>query len=194
MGVYSDSPKPDPVSENYATEPISPYGISKLSSEKYSLNLADLLGIDTICLRYFNTYGAGQTLTPYVGVITIFINNLLQGKPPMIFGDGEQRRDFIWVGDVARATLLALESPVKKGVFNIGTGLDTSVNQIADVLISKILPDTKPEFVPPQPGELKYCIADITQARKHLKFEPEGSFDDKIEEVIEWNRSKKRAL
>lgn len=191
MAVYADSPKPDPVSEKYTTEPISPYGISKLASEKYCLNLADTFGIDTICLRYFNTYGTGQTLTPYVGVMTIFINNLLEGKPPVIFGDGEQRRDFIWVGDIVKASTLALRSPVKKGIFNIGTGIDTSVNKIADMLIGKIMPDMKPEYAPPQPGELKYCIADITQAQKHLKFEPEGRLDEKLEEVIEWNRRKK---
>ncbi len=189
MGVYSDSPKPEPVSEQCQTEPISPYGIGKLSSEKYCLNLADTLGIDTICLRYFNTYGKRQTFTPYVGVITIFINRLLEGKPPIIFGDGEQIRDFIWVGDVARASVLALESTVKKGVFNIGTGRGTSVSQIADILIEKLSPGMEPEYADAQPGELKYCIADISQARKHLKFEPEGVLDEKIEEVIEWNRN-----
>jgi UDP-glucose 4-epimerase len=189
MAVYSDSPKPEPISEQYQTEPISPYGIGKLSGEKYCLNLADTLGIDTICLRYFNTYGRRQTLTPYVGVITIFINRLLEGKPPVVFGDGEQIRDFIWVGDVARASILALESTVKRGVFNIGTGRSTSVNQVADLLIEKLCPGLEPEHADPQPGELKYCIADITQARKHLKFEPEGVLDEKIEEVIEWNRN-----
>ena len=187
MAVYSDSPKPNPVAEAYQIEPTSPYGIGKLTSEKYCLNLADALEIDTICLRYFNTYGPRQTQTPYVGVITIFINNLLAGKPPVIFGDGEQRMDFIWVGDIARASYLALASPVKKGVFNIGTGLDTSVNQIAELLIKKMDLDIKPVSEPLKPGELKYCIADITQANKHLGFEPEGILDEKIEEVIAWN-------
>jgi UDP-glucose 4-epimerase len=193
IAVYADSPKPEPVPEGYLTEPISPYGISKLASEKYCLNLADGLGIDTICLRYFNTYGPRQTLTPYVGVITIFINMLLEGKPPVIFGDGEQMRDFIWVRDIARGSALALESPVRKGIFNIGTGIGTSVNQMAEILIRKICPGVEPEYGPLQPGELKYCIADITQARKHLKFAPEGRLEEKIEEVIEWNRLRKKA-
>lgn len=193
MAVYADSPKPEPVQENYATEPISPYGISKLASEAYCLNLADSLGIDVVCLRYFNTYGSRQTLTPYVGVITIFINRLLEGQHPVIFGDGEQMRDFIWVRDVARASTLALESPVRKGVFNIGTGTGTSVNQMADLLIGKIDPRVRAEYAPSQPGELKYCIADITQAKKHLKFAPEGRLEEKIEEVIEWNRMRREA-
>jgi UDP-glucose 4-epimerase len=191
MAVYSDSPKPEPVAESYLTEPLSPYGISKLASEKYCLNLADSIGIDAICLRYFNTYGPRQTLTPYVGVITIFINNLLEGKRPVIFGDGEQMRDFIWVRDIARASALALESPVRKGVFNVGTGSGTSVNRMAELLIGKISPGIEPDHAPSQPGELRYCIADIGQARKHLKYEPEGRLEEKIEEVIEWNRKKK---
>ena len=100
MAVYADCKGPIPIVEDYTTEPISPYGISKLASEKYCMRFSEFTGIDCHVLRYFNTYGTGQTLSPYVGVITIFINRLLDGEPPIIFGDGEQKRDFIHVGDI----------------------------------------------------------------------------------------------
>lgn len=183
MAVYADSPAPVPIDETYTTAPFSPYGIAKLAGEQYTLLLGRQLGFDGVVLRYFNTYGPGQTFTPYVGVITIFVHRLLAGQPPVIFGDGEQKRDFVHVRDVARATKLALQAPPGE-VFNVGTGRATSVNQIARMLIERLAPHVQPEYAPPQPGELRYSIADINKARRLLGYEPAYRLEESLDEVI----------
>jgi len=190
MAVYADSESCVPINEDYIKEPISPYGISKLASEKYCLNIANKIGMDCIILRYFNTYGQGQTLTPYVGVITIFINNILHGKPPIIFGSGNQKRDFIYVGDVVQANLKAMEWSGSKGIFNIGTGEPQSVNEIAGILCKIMNPDLKPVYEQEKQGELKNSIADLTKAKKDLGYYPSAKFEEKIDEVITWWKNK----
>ncbi len=187
MGVYADAPTPDPIPETHPTEPISPYGVGKLAGEKYLLCLAGVLGLEPIILRYFNTYGPRQGYTPYVGVITIFIKRLLAGEPPVIFGDGEQRRDFVYVGDVADATVLAAQKDVAGEVFNIGTGRATSVNEVAALLCGKLNPTIRPEYAPAHPGELRYSVPDISKARRLLGYDPKGRLEDKIDEVIAWH-------
>ena len=189
MAVYGDSRLPDPVSETSAQDPISPYGLSKLAAEKYVHLLARQFDLPAICLRYFNVFGPRQTFTPYVGVITIFIRALQKGEPPNIFGDGDQQRDFIYVGDIARATLLALESDVRGEVFNVGTGRGTSVKEIADLLTQKLRPGLEPRFQPPQPGEIRHSIADTSKIRRMLRFRPDHGLEEKIDEVIAWNRT-----
>ena len=191
MAVYADSESCAPIGEDYIQEPISPYGISKLASEKYCLSLAKEIGMDCIILRYFNTYGKGQTLTPYVGVITIFINNLLNGEPPIIFGDGNQKRDFIHVGDVVQANLKAMEWNGSKGIFNIGTGEPKSVNEVARILCKKINSDIEPVYGEEKKGELKNSIANLEKAKKELGFSPVGRFEEKIDEIINWWKNKK---
>jgi UDP-glucose 4-epimerase len=183
MAVYADSAQPVPLGEAHRTEPLSPYGIAKLAAERYWLLLADAFGIPAIALRYFNTYGPGQTLTPYVGVITIFINRLLAGDPPVIFGDGEQRRDFVHVDDVVAANLLALESPLAGRVFNVGTGRATSVREIARGLVARLAPGVEPIYAPAQPGEMRNAVADIAAIRTELGFAPRVpaiAFDDVV--------------
>jgi len=149
--------------------------------------VGEQFGFDAVALRYFNTYGAGQTFTPYVGVITIFIRRLLKGESPVIFGDGEQRRDFVHVEDVAAATVAAVERDVTGVAINIGTGVATSVNQIADMLRRRIAPHVEPLHGPAQPGELRNSIADITLARELLGYEPKRTLEDNLDEVIDWN-------
>lgn len=187
MAVYGDSQKPTPISETYLQEPISPYGIAKLAAEKYVGLLCKQFNLPWIGLRYFNVYGPRQTFTPYVGVITIFIRNLQKGKPITIFGDGNQERDFIYVGDIVKATLLALESDVNGEVFNVGTGRGTSVKQIAQLLIQNLQPGLEPLFQSSQPGEIRHSIADISKIQRTLGFEPEARLSEKISEVIAWN-------
>jgi UDP-glucose 4-epimerase len=190
MAVYADSPEPLPIPESYPQEPISPYGLSKLAAERYIRLLAGDLGMHCVCLRYFNVYGPRQAYTPYVGVITIFIENLLQGMPPVIFGNGEQQRDFVFVGDVARATLLALDSDLKCEVLNVGTGQGTSVNQIARLLIEKLNPNLQPVYEPSQPGEIRHSIADISRIRDKLGYRPQGRIEERICDVIAWKQAR----
>ena len=188
MGVYADAPSPDPIDETHATEPISPYGVSKLAGEKYLLCLADALSLEPVILRYFNTYGPRQGYTPYVGVVTIFIKRLLSGEPPVIFGDGEQRRDFVYVGDLVQATVQAMQADVAGEVFNVGTGRATSVKGIADMLCQKLNPTLRPIYAPEQMGELRYSVADISKARQLLGYEPQGRLEERMDEVIAWHR------
>jgi UDP-glucose 4-epimerase len=155
--------------------PISPYGVAKLAAERYWLMMGAQMGVPAVALRYFNTYGPNQTPTPYVGVITIFIQRLLAGEPPGIFGDGEQRRDFIHVDDIVAANLAALEAPreaVTGRVFNVGTGHATSVNEIAAGLIAVLAPGMRPEHLPPQAGEMRNAIADPSAIRRALGWVP----------------------
>ena len=191
MAVYTDSPKPVPLDEDYKKEPISPYGIAKLASERYILVACKQMGIESTVLRFFNTYGPGQTYTPYVGVITIFVNKLLAGQSPVIFGDGEQKRDFVYVGDIAEATYRVLQSKTNGQILNVGTGKATSVNQIASLLIKKINPPIKPQYQPVHPGELRYSISNSTKLEKAIKFKPSTRLEEKINEVIEYIKKQK---
>ncbi len=184
MAVYADSPGGIAASEAFQTAPTSPYGIAKLASERYLSLLGKANGMDTIALRYFNTYGENQSFTPYVGVITIFVNRLLKGEPPIIFGDGEQVRDFIYVKDLVQANLLALRTEVHDGIYNVGTGVGTSVNRIAALLCRKINPQVKPVYGPERAEELRYSVADTARIRNDLGFAPSHRIEDAIDTVI----------
>ncbi len=184
MAVYGERAAL-PVAEDAVLEPISPYGAGKLAAEMYVRQLSRYYGYESVILRYFNTYGPGQTLTPYVGVITIFINSLLQGRPPLVFGTGEQVRDFVYVGDVAEANILAMRKQIDKAVINVGTGRGTSVNQIAALLIEKLGADLETTAAPLPLGEPRDSVADISKARRLLGFDPATRMEQAIGEVIE---------
>lgn len=184
MAVYGERARL-PVSEDGVLEPISPYGAGKLAAESYVRQMAGYYGFSSAVLRYFNTYGPGQACTPYVGVITIFINNLLQGRPPMVFGTGEQVRDFVYVGDVAEANLLAMERAPDNAVLNIGSGTGTSVNRIAEMLLEKLGADFETVKAPLPLGEPKDSVANISRARRLLGFDPATRIEHALGEVIE---------
>ena len=186
MAVYADAPTPDPIPESYRTEPISPYGVAKLAAERYWLLMCPRFDAEPVVLRYFNTYGPGQTPTPYVGVITIFVERLLAGRVPVIFGDGQQRRDFVNVADVVRANLLALERAPGGDVFNVGTGRATSVLDIATALIEDLAPGTSPGFEPGRAEEMRNSVADISAIRR-LGYEPAFPTID-YSRVVDWLR------
>ena len=188
MAVYADAPAGSTVSETYTTTPISPYGVAKLACERYAMLVAAESGFRAVALRFFNTFGPRQTFTPYVGVITIFIQRLLRGEPPVIFGDGEQRRDFVYVGDIVEGTFRALVTDVHGEVFNIGTGVGTTVNQVAALLCARIQPGVVPLHALEHAGELRSSVADIGKARRMLGYEPHGRLEDQIDEIIAWNR------
>ncbi|MBM3245358.1 MAG: NAD-dependent epimerase/dehydratase family protein [Candidatus Omnitrophica bacterium] len=189
MAVYGKNPLP--IRESSKLEPISPYGVGKLASERYCFLMAKANHFDCVVLRYFNTYGPRQTLTPYVGVITIFVNRLLQGKPPVIFGSGRQVRDFIHVADVAEANILAMEKNINFGIFNVGTGIGTSVNKIATLLIGMINKKIKPQHASLRAGEPDDSVASTVLLRKALGFVPHNKLEDKIEELVDFIRTDK---
>jgi len=189
MAVYGKNPLP--IRESSKLEPISPYGVGKLASERYCFLMAKANHFDCVVLRYFNTYGPRQTLTPYVGVITIFVNRLLQGKPPVIFGSGRQIRDFIHVADVAEANIRAMEKNINFGIFNVGTGIGTSVNKIATLLIGMINKRIKPQHASLRAGEPDDSVASTALLRKALGFVPHNKLEDKIEELVNFIRTDK---
>ena len=183
MAVYSDAPSPAPINESHPTQPISPYGIGKLAAEGVSRQILEARGIPFTAVRYFNTFGPGQTYTPYVGVITIFVTRLLRGEGITIFGDGEQQRDFVHVEDIAAGTMSAPgRTP---GTYNLGTGRGTSLNQLAALLVARLAPGTAPTHAPAQAGELRYSVADITAARTGLDYRPTHTLAAHVDDVID---------
>jgi UDP-glucose 4-epimerase len=182
MAVYADADDPRPIDERHPTNPLSPYGLGKLAAEGVGRQILNARGIPFTALRFFNTFGPGQTYTPYVGVITIFVTQLLRGEPPIIFGDGEQRRDFVHVDDIVAGVLAAPgRAP---GTYNLGTGRGTSLNQLAHLLTTRINPALTPQHAPAPAGELRYSIADISAARRTLGYEPARTLDLDVDGVI----------
>jgi len=165
--VYGN-PKKIPISENSERHPINPYGKTKLDdeflAEKYSKDNVSIIG-----LRYFNVYGKGQTGS-YAGVITKFINRLKQGKSPLIFGSGTQLRDFIFVEDVALANIAAMQSSVENGFFNIGTGITTSIEQLAKIMIELSGLKLEPEYEKALDGDVQSSQADTSITESILKW------------------------
>ena len=184
MAVYSDNPQCIPVSEDFNKRPISPYGLAKLTSENYLEMMSTSNNIDIVCLRYFNTYGERQTITPYVGVITIFVNKLLKNETPVIFGDGNQARDFVYVKDIVQANVKAMWSDVHWGIYNVGTGVETSVNDIASILSNKINSGIIPMYEKERAEELKYSVADISSIKAQLGYIPQYDIGNSIDVVI----------
>ena len=165
--VYGN-PKKIPIAENSERHPINPYGKTKLDgeflAEKYSKDKVSIIG-----LRYFNVYGMGQTGS-YAGVRTKFINRLKQGKSPLIFGSGTQLRDFIFVEDVALANIAAMQSSVKSGFFNIGTGITTSIEQLAKIMIELSGLKLEPEYEKALDGDVQSSQADTSLTESMLKW------------------------
>lgn len=182
MAVYGNNKLP--ISEDSLLEPISPYGVGKLASEKYCLLMGKFSRFDVVCLRYFNTYGLRQTLTPYVGVITIFIDRLLKNQPPVIFGNGRQVRDFIHVDDIVEANILAMNRNIDSAALNVGTGIGTSINQVASMLVKKINPGIKAGHAPERAEEPADSIASNAQAKKLIGFKARFKLEERIDEVI----------
>ena len=162
-----------------------------MAAENYVKVFHDVYGLKTVCLRYFNVYGPRQVSGPYSGVISIFVNRLLRNEPPMIFGDGEQMRDFTYVEDAVRANLLAQNN--KKavgGVFNIATGKPTTINRLAEVLL-KITGknDLKPVYAKSRPGDIRQSYADIGKAKEVLGYSPEISLEEGLSKFVEWQKA-----
>jgi len=166
-----------PAPETHSTYPTSPYGISKLAAEKYLYFYRIQYGLHTTSLRYSNVYGPRQDPHGEAGVVAIFCEKLIAGETPVINGDGTQTRDFVYVKDVARANLLALESIIE-GEFNIATGIETDINELAGKI--KDVAGSSVEFPhgPPMPGEQKRSVLDPGPAEEKLKWRPRVSLDE----------------
>jgi len=184
-GVYGE-PEYLPVDEKHPTNPISPYAESKLKAEEACMKLQEAYGLKTTVFRPFNIYGLRQRNDWYGGVIANFIERLRGGKPPVIYGDGKQTRDFIYVDDAVRAFMTALNNNNAVGkTFNIATGIPTSINQLAQLLIGLLGAEgIKPQHTSPRQGDIKHIYADIEEAKYRLQFEPQVSLKEGLSTLV----------
>ena len=176
------------IKEDKPPQNLSTYALSKYNTERLAVNYGIALDIPTVVFRYFNVYGPRQSLNnPYTGVIAIFLSRIKNKKEPVLFEDGKQQRDFIYVSDVATANVLGLESN-GSGLYNIGTGKPTSliqmISKIEELLDAKIEPKVSGEF---RFGDNRHDFADITKARRELKFSPKWSLEKGLRELIDWS-------
>jgi len=185
--VYGDTPTLPKV-EDMAPNPQSPYAVTKLAAEQYCRVFERVYGLNTACLRYFNVYGPRQDPgSLYAAVIPLFINSALTGKSPVIFGDGEQTRDFTYVKDVVTANILAAEGPAT-GVFNVGSGSRVTINRLAQLII-KIVGDSKIKVVhrEARSGDILHSLADISLAGT-FGYRPRYTLEEGLPEVVEYLR------
>jgi dTDP-L-rhamnose 4-epimerase len=180
---------PFPTPEEKTPSLQSVYALSKYDQERLCLMTGRAYGIPTIALRFFNVYGPRQALgNPYTGVLAIFASRLLCGKPPLVFEDGHQRRDFVSVHDIVRAALLAYEkNGVDGAVLNVGSGRDRTVREVAASMAQALGRRIEPEITQQyRVGDIRHCFADITRAERRLGYRPEVTWGDGLAELARW--------
>jgi UDP-glucose 4-epimerase len=187
--AYGDQPTSSK-RETDLPAPISPYGAAKLAAELYCRAFTSTYGLETVALRYFNVFGPRQDPdSPYSAVIPLFITAMMAGRQPMIYGDGHQSRDFTFVRNVVDANLLAADAPGVAGrMLNAANGRTTDLLSLIDVLNRLLGTDVKPQHAPPRRGDVRESMADITQARKLLAYEPAVSFEEGLRLSIDYYR------
>ena len=182
---------PMPTDEEFTPRPISIYGITKLAQEQMFHTIGKAYGIPIVSLRYFNVYGPGQSLSnPYTGILSVFSSMALNGKPLPIYEDGLESRDFIYIGDVVTATVLALErSEANNEVLNVGSGSSTTIMEVAKILLERLGLSLEPVIVGHyRVGDIRHCYADLTKIREKLDFKPSIGIEDGITAFVDWVR------
>jgi len=178
-----------PAGENHPRQPTSPYGLSKLAVENYLEYYRKTFGLSAVALRYSNVYGPRQDPHGEAGVVAIFCNQLKRGERPRIFGDGEQTRDFISVFDVVRANMALLASDLT-GAFNVGTGCETSVNTLTELLIRQAGKQVAPEHLPERLGEQKRSAIDSAKLQRALDWRPQTPLEEGLGQTFDYFRQK----
>jgi nucleoside-diphosphate-sugar epimerase len=178
-----------PKVESMAERPESPYALSKYYTEKLAVQASELYDIDTAALRYFNIFGPRQDPNgDYAAVIPKFISLMLDGEQPIIYGDGEQSRDFTFIDNAVHANILAAESDVSGEVFNVGCGGRVTINELVESLNQLLGTDIDPVYDDPRPGDVRHSHADIAKANELLGYEPKVGFESGLERTIEYYR------
>ena len=192
--VYGGTPVL-PIRESAPAAPISPYGVSKQVGEIYGRLFQEMHGLEFVALRYFNVFGPRQDpSSPYSGVLSVFSAALLEGTQLTVYGDGEQSRDFVYVGDVVQANLLAAESKQAPGhVFNVGTGNRYTLNQTLAILEKITGRSGSAKDAPAREGDIRHSQADIALAREVLEYNPRFGFEEGLSRTWEWFSSNQRA-
>lgn len=191
--VYGDDPRL-PKLEDMDPHPLSPYAAQKLAAEYYARVYYDLYGLETVVLRYFNVYGPRQDpASPYSGVISIFMTKVLHNAPAVIYGDGNQSRDFIYVQDVVKANLLAATAKGAAGqVMNIGSGSSVDINQLWKLICTLGGQNLEPQYANRRPGDILQSVAGVERAAAQLGFECAVPFAKGLELTFEWYRNRQR--
>jgi len=187
--AYGDTPRLPKV-ETMTPMPLSPYAVAKLVGEYYCSVFYEVFGLATISLRYFNVFGPQQDpASQYAAAIPAFVTAILKDKPPTIYGDGEQSRDFTYIDNVVEANLLAARAKQTKGeVINIACGEAVTVNAIIALINELLGKDIKPNYTDPRPGDVKHSLADITLARKLIGYKTKVPFKQGLQLAIDWYR------
>ena len=190
--AYGDTPTL-PKHEAMAPDPISPYAVAKLASERYMISFYRCYQLETVCLRYFNVFGPRQDpSSPYSGVLARFIMQMLRGEQPTIFGDGEQSRDFTYIDNVVEGNLLACKAPANKvagEVFNVATGRRITLNETFKVLQGLTSYSGQPKYEAERGGDIKHSLADIAKAKAALGYNPKVDFEEGLRRTVEWYRA-----
>jgi len=181
-----------PKREGMEGVPLSPYAVTKLIGEKYCQVFGRVFDLPTLSLRYFNIFGPRQDPhSQYAAVIPLFIIKMMKGERPIIYGDGEQSRDFTFVANVVEANRLAIQAGEISGeVINLACGEKTTVNQLFEGIRQILHKDINPTYGEPRPGDIRHSFADITKAKKVLKYEPKISLSQGLQETIRWYKGK----
>jgi UDP-glucose 4-epimerase len=189
--AYGDQPV-SPKHEDMPPLPMSPYGASKVACEAYMQGYAAVFGMETLSLRYFNVFGPFQDPHgAYAAVIPAFVSRLLRNEAPIVFGDGEQTRDFCYITNVCEANWLALHAPAEVcdgRPLNIACGRSTSLNQILEQLRALLGVDVAAEYADPRPGDVQDSLADVSRAAEAIGYEPKVHFADGLARAIDWYR------
>jgi UDP-N-acetylglucosamine/UDP-N-acetyl-alpha-D-glucosaminouronate 4-epimerase len=188
--AYGDTPTL-PKSEDMPSVPISPYGVSKYVGELYAQTFGRCYGLENVSLRYFNIFGPRQDPdSPYSGVLSRFSTAFLDSTPPVVFGDGEQTRDFTYVDNAVQANILACEAPSASGrTFNVGTGHAVSLNKVLQMLQKASGKTLETKYEPAREGDIRDSLADIRLAKEFLGYEPTVLFEEGLERTFAWYQS-----
>jgi UDP-glucose 4-epimerase len=189
--IYGETPTL-PKEEDMRPQPLSPYAITKLAGEQYCISFYKIYGLEAVCLRYFNVFGPYQNpASQYAAVIPKFIVSLMEDKPPVIFGDGEQSRDFTFIDNVVEANMLAFSKRDAVGkVMNIACGKRYSLNDLVRKLQKILGKQIEPTYCPGKPGDVKHSLATIDLAEATIGYKVEIDFDRGLEKTVEWFRKK----
>lgn len=187
--AYGNSPSL-PKREDMKPDPLSPYAVSKITGEFYARVFHKIYGLNTVCLRYFNIFGPHQDpLSPYAAVVPIFITRLMRGESPIIYGDGEQSRDFTYIANAVEANLLAAKAPQAPGeVFNVACSTRFSLNQLVRKLQDLTHTAIPPTYAPARPGDVLHSQGDIERASQMLGYKPKVTFDEGLAATVQWFR------
>ncbi len=191
--IYGDTPTL-PKTESMNRRPKSPYASSKAAAEFYCQNYADIFELETVSLRYFNVFGPRQDPdSQYAAVIPLFITALLNNRPPAVFGDGEQSRDFTYIDDVVEANMLAARASGASGkVFNVGCGRRHTINELLDMLMHAIDSDVSATYTEERPGDVRHSEADISRARETLGYQPSVTFEEGLRRTVNFYRENRQ--